>query len=247
MAAAGTPGLPEAPPTWRITRLCHHGGPSLSSGRLARRQYQFDTRVPGTRFLRSSAWRASHSLPGSISTRKSDCPAAWSRHGHAVAIQHAIVGQRRHARARRDDAGEIERIGGAQRDEVAAALPAGGSRASRTPHRATRIARRSCPRRSGRRGFFPAPRAGGTPAAAHARAAASRPRARAPAEHHAVAAQQDLRHLFERRASSSLAGGGPCGSGSSVRRLRARTARRAGGARRAGASCRWESAARAGR
>jgi hypothetical protein len=68
--------------------------------------------LPGWRFRRTSAWRASHSLSGGSSTMNSDCPAECTATWNAVATARGCWSAP--VRARRDDAGEIERIRGAQ-------------------------------------------------------------------------------------------------------------------------------------
>ena len=73
MAAARKPGP--------LLRGSCQGWPQLpdglsKTGRSSSGLIQTGRTGPGTSVLRSNAWRASHSRPGSMATRKSDCPAA---------------------------------------------------------------------------------------------------------------------------------------------------------------------------
>ena len=100
--------------------------------------------------------------------------AGQRRDRQAVPVDDAIGGQRREPLPGRQDADQIERIGAATATPIRRTPAGGESRAAVRPRREARIARRRSRRRSGRREFPLAPRAGGRRATGPATAAAIR-------------------------------------------------------------------------
>ncbi len=99
------------------------------------------------------------------------------RDRHSIPVQQPIAGERGQPRPGRDDADQIQRIGGRQRYESAACAVCGARRAAGRRPPASHIARRRNRRRSGRREFRPAPPGGGNTSVSRATAAANSPRA----------------------------------------------------------------------
>jgi hypothetical protein len=123
----------------------------------------------------------------------------WPRQGRPAPRQDAIIGERRHPCSGRDDAGEIERICRRQRHVVAARLLAAnrthgrdgiGQRVLLAAHAGDETATTDLSL-----GFH-------APEHAQQRVPGRQPVGFAfqqAAEHHAIAPQQDFRHLFQRR------------------------------------------------
>ena len=143
-------------------------------------RYDRPTRVAGTA-PRSSVLRACHCAALVEVFEELHIAAGEQRDRHAVAVEHAVAGQRGELRAGRQDADQVQRIGAGQRHEFAGARLAPDLAQQRRSPRAARTARRRSRRRSGRRGSRRALRAGDRRAAGRATAAARRPRARAGA------------------------------------------------------------------
>ena len=122
--------------------------------------------------------RACHCSPASRASRKRTSSAAWtaigrpSRYSRRLPVSAA-------SRARREDADQIERIGGRERHVLARSGLAAHIAQAAHRLRGSRIVRPRSPRRSVRRGSRRAPPGGGSIGGCRARAAANRPRARA--------------------------------------------------------------------
>ena len=76
------------------------------------------------RVPRTSALRANHSVAASSGSTKRISPPDRVAVGHAVAIEQAVAGERRKPRPRRQDAGEVERIGARHRRPFVGRRPA---------------------------------------------------------------------------------------------------------------------------
>ena len=79
---------------------------------------------------RSSALRACHSVAGVERLEELHLAAGEQRDRQAVAVEHAVAGQRRELRAGGQDADQVQRVGAGQRHELARAPACGGSRAA---------------------------------------------------------------------------------------------------------------------
>ena len=146
-------------------------------------------RSAGVSCLRANAWTMS-GVGDESAPERSDFTALQREHRHAVAIEHPAPGHGRDSLAGGDDAGQVERVRGADRNQSSRSRLADALRGADPPLRKARTARPTCRRRTARREPLPCPPDADTAMNQLAPQWGTRLPRQQPFEHHAVATEQ---------------------------------------------------------